>query len=452
MHFVISHTAIVAIFSEMSVNKFNTRLKQVVFLLLSIKGLDGVYAQEIKQYVQQNAVTITTNQPDSIDFSDLETMGNAIGDARVVFLGEQDHGDAPAFLAKTRLIKYLHEKKGFNIVAFESDFFALNYEWDNIPRTNLAVDSFLQKNIFPLWTFCDACGQLFYDYIPKTQASANPIQMSGFDNQMVLYYSSKNLSKKLDSVLRSYNLPITKEANYSTAIIPLIDSLKRYQLKDTSQYSPQLNYLLIIKDQLGKLVRADHFWMMIIDNLIAENYEYRRINKFIESSNARDEQMAKNLLWLATVKYPNEKIIAWAHNTHISKYAGHYNQRFIDKNRYMGSVFDEIKGNAIKTYTLGFTSYTGTYGRLGSKSKKVKSPKSNGFEKWIPGSANFAFVDLKKFITANPGATSGFFMKGQHHFGSLKAPWYKIYDGVFFIRNMYPCKSIFKTRQEDTRH
>ena len=427
-------------------------MKYYLLLLCILAFQTFTHAQDVKKYVQQTAVTINSNSPDSVNFADLETIGNAVGDARIVFIGEQDHGDAPTFLAKTRLIKYLHEKKGFNIVAFESDFFALNYGWDRLSKNTAMVDSFLQKNIFPLWTICDACQQLFYDYIPKTQTSPTPIQMAGIDNQMVLYYASKNLSKILDSVLRSYKLPVTKEANYSTEIVPLIDSLKRYQLNDTSQYSKQLNYLLAIKSQLGTFLTADNFWMMVVDNLIAENDEYRHIKKFIESSNARDEQMAKNLLWLSKVKYPGEKIIVWAHNTHISKYAGHYGQRFIDQNRYMGSVFDAIKDSTVKTYTIGFTSYSGTAGRLGAKIKKVKSPKSNGFENWMAESANFAFVDFKKFVRENPGATSRFFMKGQHHIGSLKAPWYKIYDGIFFIREMYPCKSIIKNQLAGTRH
>ncbi len=419
-------------------------MKRYILLLAMLMGNCVIYAQDIKNYVRQNTIAVTTNLPDSTNFADLENIGSAIADARVVFLGEQDHGDAPTFLAKTRLIKYMHEKKGFNIVAFESDFFALNYGWDNLSKTKPAVDSFLQRNIFPLWTICDACEQLFYDYIPKTQSSATPIQMSGFDNQMVLSYSSKLLSKKIDSVLRSYDLPITKATNYTTEIIPLVDSLKRYKLNDITQYSKQLTYLQTIKTELSKVVPADNFWMMIIDNLIAENGEYSTIGKFIESSNTRDEQMAKNLLWLSAIKYPAEKIIVWAHNTHISKYAGHYNQRFIDRNRYMGSVFDNIKDSSLKTYTIGFDSYSGTAGRLGAKIEKVKTPKNNGFENWIAESINFAFVDFRKFLSENPGADEEFFMKGQHHYGSLKAPWYKIYDGIFFIRDMYPCKSILK--------
>src|SRR5262245_61862370 len=80
----------------------------------------------IKAYVQQTAVPIQTVQPEATDYSDLEAIGNAIGDAKIVMLGEQDHGDAPTYLAKTRLVKYLHEKKGFNVLAVESDFYALN--------------------------------------------------------------------------------------------------------------------------------------------------------------------------------------------------------------------------------------------------------------------------------------------------------------------------------------
>jgi erythromycin esterase-like protein len=412
-------------------------MKQTILSFLLVSTFFNASAQDIKSYVQQKTAGINTIQPDSADFSDLETIGNAIGDARIVMLGEQDHGDAPAFLAKTRLIRYLHEKKGFNVVAFEADFFGLNYGWDKADKN--ALYPFLQGNIFNLWTLCDACRYLLKEYIPQSQTTANPLQVSGFDNQMVLQLSTTVLSKKLDSVLRSHDLPITHDPEYETKIIPLVDSCKKYQLRDESQFDPQRNYLLRIKEELGKVLLANDFWMMVVDNLLAENNEYRPAKDARTKINFRDEQMAKNLLWLASTKYANEKIIVWAQNGHISKY-GNFNDKWEDKVRYMGTVFDEIKGPTLKTYVLGFDSYEGEAGRLGSKTFDVMKPRKDAFENWVPDSLDYAFTDFTSFRNANPSVDVTFRLKGLgHSYLNHPSEWHKIFDGLFFIRKMYPC-------------
>ena len=46
-------------------------------------------------------------QPGHSDDRDLQPFAQAIGQARVVALGEQTHGGAEEFLLKTRLVKYL---------------------------------------------------------------------------------------------------------------------------------------------------------------------------------------------------------------------------------------------------------------------------------------------------------------------------------------------------------
>ena len=423
------------------------RMIKCIFLMLSMSFISNLLrAQDIESYVKQHTVRIATHQPDSTNFTDLDAIGKAVGDARIVFMGEQDHGDAPSFYAKSRMIKYLHEQKGFNVLAFESDFFALNQGWDQLPKSKTMLDNFLVSNIFPIWSVCDACDNLLYNFIPQSFATATPMQVTGFDNQMVLSYSYKKLSASLDSVLRSYDLSITHDPNYRTEVIALIDSLKLYKMKDTSQYSKQLAYLYTIKQQLAQKLPADNFWMMVVDNLVSENAQYRNAKEWIESGNYRDEQMAKNILWLATKKYPNEKIIIWAHNAHISKYAGHYNQKFIDRSKHMGSVFDDIKGN-IKTYTIGFNSYQGTTARLTTnKEYTVEKPKKNSFENWVAPSCNFAFVDFTKYNEQHTDATY-FDMKGLYH-QNRKAAWTKIYDGIFFVRDMYPCKLIPKYAQK----
>ena len=106
-------------------------------ILLSLSVLTLIFACvkiELSKYVTENRVAVITISPDSTDFSDLEVIGDAIGDSRVVMLGEQDHGDGSTFLAKTRLIKYLHERKNFDVLAFESDFFALNEGWNKLEK------------------------------------------------------------------------------------------------------------------------------------------------------------------------------------------------------------------------------------------------------------------------------------------------------------------------------
>ena len=63
------------------------------------------FGQDVRSYVAANTVPIATLDAISEDYADLAPFGQAIGEARVVMLGEQDHGDGPTFQAKTRLVK-----------------------------------------------------------------------------------------------------------------------------------------------------------------------------------------------------------------------------------------------------------------------------------------------------------------------------------------------------------
>jgi erythromycin esterase-like protein len=156
--------------------------------------------------------------------------------------------------------------------------------------------------------------------------------------------------------------------------------------------------------------------------------------------------MAKNLKWLCEVKYPHQKIIVWAHNVHVSKYNGHYSQSFLNQMKTMGGVFTSDGMFMKETYILGFTSYEGTAGRLFHQQYQLPEPKRNSLERWINPAYQYAFIDFKPFRKQYPKYKKQFFMAGsilgnEHHTIS-KARWDKIFDGVFFIRKMYPCKNI----------
>ncbi len=420
-----------------------TMHKLICFICLLSVSLKVFSQDPLKRYVKSNAIVINTIEPDSTDYSDLAAIGNAIGAARVVMLGEQDHGDAPTFLAKTRLIKYLHEKKGFNVLAFESDFFGLNYGWDNLHKEKDEIAKFIRGNIYPIWTYCHTCLDLLYDYIPSTYQSTTPLTLTGFDNQLALHISTKDLVVKLDSVLKSLNLPIINQNDYNTIIKPSIDTLIRFQTvlqRSDNFYARCGGYLETIRQQVGEKQSKDDFWTVITDNLIQVNAQFQANKQGRRTAeNIRDFQMAQNLKWLSQVKYPNEKIIVWAANAHVAKYADSSGKKNQNKIVRMGHFFTMDSLLMRQTYIIGFTSYKGTAGRLGGQTFKIREPKKDGFENWINHSYNYAFVDFKAYNNLHPGQSQMFYLKGLGHQSFFKYDWTQVFDGVFYIRDMYPC-------------
>jgi erythromycin esterase len=394
----------------------------------------------IKNYVAAQTQQISTIDPLNDDYSDLLAIGDAIDEARIVMLGEQDHGDAPTFLAKTRLIKYLHERKGFNVLAFESDFFSTNYNWQLVKEAKLTLSDFVNGNITALWSRCTACNPLFKDYLPISLQTQMPLQITGFDNQMGTRY----LLPILDSVLQELRIPITDLPQYKSETFPLLTTWYNYT-KDSLTVDKIISTYSEIKKQLLKKFPVNNFWVQTVENLIQQNYQFRNWKQdYWKDMNTRDKQMAANLKWLVQTKYANEKIIVWAHNYHVSKYSGHYPEHFLNKALTMGTVFTDDSTLMRQTYIIGFCSYQGTAGRLFGKTYKLQKPKSGSFENWINSKYNYAFVNFRTYNIAHPTDKELFNMsgsiKGNGHHTSHQAEWNRIFDGVFFIRDMYPCE------------
>jgi erythromycin esterase len=422
-------------------NKHINVICAVLIFLFSNKSV--VFSQEkIKNYVKTNVFPVTTINPDSTNFNDLQSIGEAIGESRIVVLGEQNHGDAETFLAKSRLIKYLREKKGFSVLAFESDFYGLNEGWDQLKKEESYIKDFLLKNIYSVWSVCNSCSNLFYKYIPETYKTTSPLIVTGFDNQLFLNYSFNNLSAKFDSIIRYNKLPIVNNPNYESEILPLIDSSKKwdfYPPKDSIIINTSLKYLSEIKAQLKDSKNDNIFWELIIDNQISHIKCIKE--KFVNPKYfgyERDNQMAINLKLLLTEKFKNKKVIVWAASSHSTKSSSSLKDPFYWNSKSM--IEKLIDDSELKSdiYVMGFTSFGGRSGITGAKPYKLFKSKKNSFETWVNPSYKYAFVDFKKFNAIFPNSKEDFFLSALGHV-RLEGKWNEIFDGVFYIKEMLPC-------------
>jgi erythromycin esterase len=425
--------------------------KLITFILLFIVHDISLAQDIIKNYVKQNTNQVLTIEPDSTDYTDLQSIGEAISDARIVMLGEQEHGDAATFLAKSRLVKYLHEKKGFNVLAFESDFFGLTEGWDELTKTKKDIDSFMFYNPFPIWSRCNTCTNLFYNYVAETFSKGTGLQIAGFDCQLHAGYTLRKYKSRLKEILQKVG---TAEPEYNPAIekvLIIADSLiiswGNKLNKDSLSANESIAFLntLLATDIPGLL---SSFEVQVLKNLLAELSSSKIRNGAITPLHYyRDKQMADNIEWLYQVKYPNEKIIVWAHNAHIAK--GNSNS-FPDQFSMMGHYLAKNTFFKDKMYVLGFTSYNGRTQWATTKllTHSVQKPAKDGFENWIAKDYEYAFTDFKRFNLQYPNKNIAFSMKGstypQKSHANYVNYWTRIFDGIFFLRKMYGCEKVNK--------
>jgi erythromycin esterase len=148
--------------------------------------------------------------------------------------------------------------------------------------------------------------------------------------------------------------------------------------------------------------------------------------------------MAKNLQWLADVRYPGRKILTWAatshqaHNLTKVKMGGSSEQYERWKN--MGQYVHEWYGT--KVFTIGFAALEGRAGRF-SPTFDIPEPKDGSFEDLLGRYGHpLVFVPLR----GESPFQAPMHCSPMSYDRSIEAPWPEVLDAIFFTREMTATK------------
>ncbi len=397
-------------------------------------------------WLQEHAIPLRTINPEDTNFVDLQPVADVLEKVRVVLLGEQSHGDGATFVAKHRFVRFLHQELGYRVLAFET-----NAEGLRTVDTGLHGDApiaTVAEPLYGIWGESEYVRPLLR-YARETKSTTSPLTLAGFDIQVQTMYVdvySQALRERM-----SFVAPDLMEATEYLRVDSIM-SADGPVMRDTEglsreDYATALQMVEALREQLsvatsGQETVTSAQLERLLDNMAwALRFNDHLAHGSTERATAlRDEAMAENLVWLANRAFPGEKIVGWAHSYHIARsfsgidvLDGSFSWQGVPMGAYVArELGDEL-------YSVAFLAYDGEWGQIFPDTSFVSTlPEApEGSLDWLLAQLDepYVFLDLRvapedhwlrKKMVARPA------------YGDMSGVWPDSYDGVIFIRTMFP--------------
>lgn len=383
--------------------------------------------------ILENTYPISSISPADTDFDDLLFLADILQDKRVVILGETGHRDGLAFKAKVRLLKYLHEELGYNLIAFEGATpFGMFRVSEGIKKDS-TLENILQQ--FRIGLYGGWSRSLEFQELAKYVGNRfDSLSVIGIDNNFNSSFFPRFFPPRLD---QWYDLANSTEINYERFVENYDGLITDPDLVNDQSFEQIVSDIQIIRNIVNNHVdtsrlRKDYL-NHELDNLLSFIAEFQ---VDLETGIAlRDRQMAENLFWAMDNFYPDEKVIIWTANLHGAKnlsqaiYAegDDFYQRMIATGQHIADKYGEEN-----VYSIAFTS---SEREVQSETEDFVIFPETTWEGRLAKNydEDYAFIDL------TPIRASEF---GKKQFEStvfgrpILGKWYNIFDGYFFIRRM----------------
>ena len=429
-------------------------------LLSALPVASASFADEPKptdervRWLAEHAVAVRSITPADEDFSDLMPLLGWIGNARVVALGEVTHGDGSTFLAKARLIRFLHQVMGFDVLAWESGFFDVPLV-DAALRSDVPLKEAASRGLYQIWANSVEV-QPTLAYVRSTQGTARPIQTVGFDCRVSTERSRSELFPasifgffdRLDPSLISKQ----ERADLTAMSVGLLPA-------DVYEHPGERRYNRDLPRRLVSVIDARRAELLVRSSPREIDYVRQSLVSFMNMDRAlggqagtghgdngysRDKAMAENLLWQLDGPLAGHKVIVWAHNYHVLRDmtmagASEAARKNSSPAGPMGLHLSRALGGDL--YVIGFLAHHGRYGYAGEKPEDLPAVDPGSLEGLLHA------VGKPRLLVGLHGLPQDHWLNaplstGLYFYEPMTTNVPRLYDAVFFLDEMAPSTAV----------
>jgi erythromycin esterase len=424
-------------------------LAAVADLAVGWVSCSGVPRPPDVQELANHAVPIDLGKPYSA--GDYGFLDHAVGSASVVQLGESLHITQEFPRVRVRLIKYLHEHSGFDVLALEGSLTQTWLAQEHLYRSPdppaVKVARAQEMAWFKLWD-TEPMRELMA-YVSETQSTPHPLYLTSFDIQVgtsAVFGEGEDVIMALFDALRGYGPPpdggMGSEATWRRALDPVVHCFGKHPdfaeheqaaLSAVDALEAWITRVAPLVEAVGPPAHAAAL-RMIPDNFRDEIELCARTSKEPNAwQRARDELNAINVVSLRDHLSSAHKILVWAHHSHVAYTSTHKNIPS------MGEHLHQQIGSAV--YTVGLFAGEGRVISADVLAERgLPSVRKVGVEQLLAAVGQAAyFVDLRSLPVTDPEA--GWLVENYSRMETLhRRPTVlaRDFDAAVFIAEVHP--------------